>query len=300
MITDTQLKRVMPHLPDAKLVLYLPHLNAAMLAHGVDTMLRTAAFVAQLAHESAELRYMEEIWGPTEAQRRYEPPGELARRLGNSEPGDGFRFKGRGPIQITGRANYKTYGEMLGTDLVAQPQLAAQPDLAFETAALFWESNGLNTLADAGEFVTITRRINGGIHGLAEREAYYASAKSVLGDDFIAGDWSAPRSRTRSVPRAASALPRGHEAIVETIGTAVELRPADGPQQRPAVRKLMPKPSLAKAEARKSMRAKPVERTTAIEKGSARKASVKKPASKKTGERTTAARHRATKTVGSK
>lgn len=220
MITDTQLRRITPHLSDDKAHLYLPHLNAAMAADGIDTMLRTAAFIAQIAHESGEFRFMEEIWGPTDAQRRYEPPSDLAKRLGNTEPGDGRRFKGRGPIQITGRFNYRKYGELLGVDLVDNPELAAQPDWAFATAGLFWKSNGLNELADKQDFVAITKRINGGTNGLADRQKYYELAKKVLGENFIAADFSTPRGvpevvTARAVPHPVGPLERGHEAIGE-------------------------------------------------------------------------------------
>ena len=125
MITDDQLKQVMPNLSAAKRALYLPQLNAAMTAYAIATPLRCAAFIAQLAHESGEFRWMEEIWGPTAAQQRYEPPSDLAAKLGNTQAGDGKRFKGRGPIQITGRFNYAKYGGLLGRDLVGQPALAA-------------------------------------------------------------------------------------------------------------------------------------------------------------------------------
>jgi predicted chitinase len=202
MLTDAQLQRIMPTLAPARRQLYLPHLNDAMQRYGVDTLLRTAAFVAQLAHESGELRWMEELWGPTAAQRRYEPPSDLARRLGNTQPGDGARFKGRGPIQITGRYNYRKFGALLGTDLIADPALAATPEWAFATAGLYWESNGLNELADARQFVTITRRINGGTNGLADRQMYYERAQAVLGAD------AAPRGAPALAP-----LMRGFEAV---------------------------------------------------------------------------------------
>src|SRR5437867_7559889 len=127
-ITDDQLRQVMPNLTPAKCQLYLPALNAAMQARTIDTPLRTAAFVAQLAHESGEFRWMEEIWGPTPAQLRYEPPSDLAAKLGNTQPGDGKRFKGRGPIQITGRFNYAKFGAQLGLDLIADPAQAAAPE----------------------------------------------------------------------------------------------------------------------------------------------------------------------------
>ena len=213
MLDDTQLHTVMPTLAEAKRALYLPHLNAAMRASGIGTtLLRTAAFVAQLAHESGEFRCMEEIWGPTPAQLRYEPPSDLAQRLGNTEPGDGKRFKGRGPIQITGRFNYAKYGRLLGRDLVTEPALAGAPELAFATAGLFWQTNGLNELADAQDFVTITRRINGGTNGLADRQMYFARAKSVLATGFVADPLPRGAAGSRS-GAAAAPLTRGYEAI---------------------------------------------------------------------------------------
>ncbi len=181
MLADADLQQIMPKLPQAKRQLYLPFLNKVMEIYEIDTPLRASAFLAQLAHESGELRFMEEIWGPTAQQKRYEPPSDLARRLGNTQPGDGFRYRGRGPIQITGRANYKKYGDLLRVDLVGNPDLAATPQYAFSTAALFWKTNGLNELADVQDFITITRRINGGLNGLADRQKYYEVAKNVLG-----------------------------------------------------------------------------------------------------------------------
>jgi predicted chitinase len=148
------------------------------------TLRRAAAFLAQLAHESGQLRFMEEIWGPTPAQQRYEPRSTLATALGNTEPGDGKRFKGRGPIQLTGRANYRRFGDLLGEALITEPARAARPDLAFRIAGLFWSKKGLNELADlasADAFREITRRINGGFNGLEERRKFYATACAVLG-----------------------------------------------------------------------------------------------------------------------
>ena len=200
MITDAQLKQVMPNLPQAKRQLCLPPLNAAMTANAIDVPLRVAAFVAQLAHESGEFRWMEEIWGPTPAQKRYEPPGDLAAKLGNTQAGDGKRFKGRGALQITGRLNYAKFGGLLGLDLIGNPASAAAPEVAFATAGQFWRANGLNELADGRQFVAITRRINGGTNGLADRQRYYERAKAVLGTDA---------GVARGEP-----LGRGHEAIV--------------------------------------------------------------------------------------
>jgi predicted chitinase len=176
-ITAERLQEIMLTLPASKLSAYHPFLTAAMAKYEINTPLRAAAFLAQLAHESGEFRWMEEIWGSTAAQRGYEGRKDL----GNTQPGDGRRFKGRGPIQLTGRANYKKYGDLLGVDFVGNPELAAKPEYAFQTAALYWQSHGCNELADIENFVTITKKINGGTNGLAERERYYAIAKRALG-----------------------------------------------------------------------------------------------------------------------
>lgn len=215
MIRDDQLRTIMPRLPAAKRATHLPFLQSAMTEFAIDRPAREAAFVAQLAHESGELRFMEEIWGPTAAQRRYEPPSTLATKLGNTEPGDGKRFKGRGPIQITGRANYKRFGDLLGLDLVADPPRAAVPEVAFRVAGLFWSKKGLNGLADlatAESFREITRRINGGFNGLADRERFYALARTVLG---VAVSRMPGRKRSRpavELPPEPS-FERGYEAI---------------------------------------------------------------------------------------
>jgi hypothetical protein len=105
-------------------------------------------------------------------------------------------------------------------DLVDHPELAADPQWAFATAGLFWKSNGLNELADKPDFVAITKRINGGTNGLADRQMYYERAKKVLGDNFIAADFSTPKAvpeavKTRGVPKAVEPMERGHEAIAE-------------------------------------------------------------------------------------
>ena len=220
MLTDMDLQQIMPRLPQAKRQLYLPFLNRVMEDYEIDTPLRAAAFLAQIAHESAELRFMEEIWGPTAAQKKYEPPSEVATRLGNTQPGDGFRYRGRGPLQITGRSNYERYGDLLGVDLAGNPDLAATPQFAFSTTALFWKTNGLNELADVEDFITITKRINGGLNGLAERQKYYEIAKNVLGAEepgnFAFSAVAAPTMvRKVATPAVLSPpiLPRGQEMI---------------------------------------------------------------------------------------
>lgn len=180
MVDDSQLARIMPNLSSGKRAQFLPFLQQAMDEFEITTPLREAAFLAQVAHESGEFRFMEEIWGPTAQQRRYEPMTSKSRDLGNTQPGDGKRFKGRGPIQLTGRDNYKRYGGILGLDLTSDPLSVATPAVGFRTTGLYWQKNGLNELADQQFFKTITKRINGGFNGLEHRVRYYVRAKAVL------------------------------------------------------------------------------------------------------------------------
>jgi putative chitinase len=106
--------------------------------------------------------------------------------LGNTQPGDGKRFKGRGPIQLTGRANYQKYGQLLGLDLVNDPTIAATKEVGFRIAGQYWKLNGLNELADQQQFKAITKRINGGYNGLDDRIKYYDRAKKVMSQDDTA------------------------------------------------------------------------------------------------------------------
>jgi predicted chitinase len=263
MPTEAELAAIMPALPAAKRQLFLPVLQQAIEEFDILPAARQAAFLAQLAHESGQFRFMEEIWGPTPAQLRYEPVSTLATRLGNTATGDGRRFKGRGPIQLTGRANYQRFGAVLGLDLVAEPERAATPPVAFRIAGLFWQRNGLNELADqatADAFKQITRRINGGVNGLAERERFYAQARRVLGvpDAMVAAAASAARSRgpvpagaTREAPAAAT-FERGAEVI--------RTRPATRPKKA-AVAKTSAK--RARSKAVKAVKAVKARRTVA-------------------------------------
>jgi putative chitinase len=172
-ITLEQLRKIMPNLSEKKAAEMLPHLNSAMAEAGINTPKRQAAFLAQLAHESGELRYFEEIASGAAYEGRKD--------LGNTQPGDGRRYKGRGPIQLTGRANYREAGQALGLDLEGNPKQVATPDVGFRTSGWYWESRDLNRLADEGDFRGITKRINGGTNGLAAREEYHERAKEALG-----------------------------------------------------------------------------------------------------------------------
>ncbi|KPA98082.1 glycoside hydrolase family 19 protein [Pseudomonas asplenii] len=174
-ITQQQLLQILPN-AGAKAGVFVPALNTAMGKYGIVGRLRVAAFIAQIGHESGQLRWVREIWGPTAVQLGYEGRQDL----GNTQPGDGSKYRGRGLIQITGRANYAACGEALTLDLIAQPELLEQPANACMSAAWFWSSKGLNTLADAGQFTKITSRINGGQNGAADRQALYDLAMKVL------------------------------------------------------------------------------------------------------------------------
>lgn len=284
MLTESQLREIMPNLSAAKLAAFLPHLNKAMSEYGINTMRRAAAFVAQLAHESGEFRWMEEIWGPTAAQRRYEPETTLSKRLGNSAPGDGKRFKGRGPIQLTGRANYQRFGRLLGVDLVADPARAASPEVGFRTAALYWANRGLNELADAENFREITRRINGGFNGLADRQKYFERAKVALAAAFQGPRPAAAPGRGRApMPRAnvpTEPLTRGFEAI-RALSTPGTKRPAAKRKTtgKTATKKSAQKPSTRTKTAKKASTAAKRKKTAA---GRSRAKTAKSKARRKT------------------
>ena len=174
MITADLLLKIMPR-AGARAALYASHLGNAMIEFHIDSPARQAAFLAQVAHESGELRYTAEIASGAAYEGR--------RDLGNTQPGDGKRFKGRGLIQITGRANYRDCSQALYDDatiLLSDPEQLEQPGPACRSAAWFWWSRKLNALADAGEFKAITRRINGGYNGLSDRLHYWDRAKLSL------------------------------------------------------------------------------------------------------------------------
>ncbi len=153
-------------------------LEDAMAEFEINTPKRQAAFLAQIGHESGGLQWTKEIWGPTETQLRYEYRRD---DLGNNEVGDGERFLGRGPIQITGRRNYARCGAALGLDLISDPDLLELAPAGSRAAGWFWRSHGLNELADMGDFARITLRVNGSLETLAPRMALWTKAKAALG-----------------------------------------------------------------------------------------------------------------------
>ena len=138
----------------------------------INTPLRWCHYLAQIAHESAELRYSEEIASGKDYEGRKD--------LGNIYKGDGVRFKGRGLIQLTGRTNYTTYKDFCGFNVVKQPELLCKPVGAVRSSMWFWHRKGLNELADRDEFTLITKKINGGTNGIEDRRKYLARAKKII------------------------------------------------------------------------------------------------------------------------
>ena len=207
-ISQAQLAAFLPALPRADE--WTAALNAALDRFEINTPPRAAAFLAQVAHESGELQRLVEnlsytaarlcaVWpnrfATVDAAQPYERNPELlanyvyAKRLGNGDvaSGDGWRFRGRGLIQLTGRGNYRSCGAAVALPLEAQPELLTSPDAAALAAAQFWQSRGLNHLADDenddnddSDFIAITKIINGGAAGLKSRQAYWARAKAAL------------------------------------------------------------------------------------------------------------------------
>ena len=198
-ITMQQLLQILPNAGQVAGV-FVPVLNTAMNRYQIVGTKRIAAFIAQIGHESGHLtRLVENLNYSADALRKTWPsrfdtnlasaiarkPKQIANiaygnRMGNTAHGDGWKYRGRGLIQITGKNNYRGCGEALGLDLTTQPELLEKPQHACMSAAWFWATNGLSALADAGKFEAITLRINGGLNGAADRQALYDTALKVL------------------------------------------------------------------------------------------------------------------------
>lgn len=177
-VTVAHLVAIMTACPRPRAERNIAALNRAMAEFHVETKLRRAAFLAQIAFESAELSWFEELGSGMERDGRVSPA--KARGLGNTAPGDGARYKGRGPIPLIGRASYRAAGRAVGLDLEAHPDLAARPGIAFRISGHLWESRGLNALADEGKLRDITRMIGGAESHHDTRLAYYERALSTL------------------------------------------------------------------------------------------------------------------------
>jgi putative chitinase len=177
-VSPDALRRVAPWLSSAQAEVLGTTLGEAFAKNGIDTPQRAAMAVAQLAHESMGFRTTQELGDDAYFTEHYENRASL----GNTQPGDGARFHGRGYIQVTGRTNYEAISKALHVDFVHHPDKLATPKYAAMASALWWKTHGCNQLADSGDFTALTERINGGTNGLEARLAYYERAKHVAKD----------------------------------------------------------------------------------------------------------------------
>jgi putative chitinase len=290
MITRAQLLAIMPNAASAA-PQYLRPLGEAMGRYAIDRPARQAAFLAQLAHESGELRRVQEnlnySWeglrkvfprhfrSDAEAQAYDRQPERIANRVyanrmlnGDEASGDGWRFRGRGPIQVTGRENYRKAGQALGIGLESDPDRMLDPATGCLAAAWFWHSRGLNTLADADSengFREITRRINGGFLGLEERIHYWERARQVLGlPDF--GPVMAQRM-------GAVRMPPGTRPVYAPVEEPAPAPQPPVPAPKPGA-KSRPRP---KVKPKAKARAKPVAKAKRVSALPARRKATAKP-----------------------
>ena len=142
--------------------------------HDIATPRRICHFLAQAAHETDGFRTLEEYGGPAYFIRY-----EGRRDLGNLQAGDGIRYHGRGIFQLTGRSNYGRFGQLIGIDLEAQPERAKEPETSLRIAFAYWTERAINAAADADDIERVTKLINGGRNGLAERRRYLEKAKGI-------------------------------------------------------------------------------------------------------------------------
>ena len=170
-VTKEQLSKIMPN-AKSRIDKFLPVINKWADHFGISTSMRMAHWIAQVAHESGEIRYTKEL----ASGRAYEGRKDL----GNTQQGDGVKYKGRGLIQITGRANYRKYANYCGFDVVRCPELLERPLGATKSSMWVFQKFGCNELADADNLKAIRRKINGGYNGLAACEKYLKRAKEAL------------------------------------------------------------------------------------------------------------------------
>lgn len=171
-VTAAELCQIMPQASRRRVDEFVGGLCNSFTEFEINTGLLAAHYLAQIACESIQLTYTQEIASGV----RYE--GRLD--LGNTQPGDGVKFKGRGLLQITGRHNYAECGKALGLPLLEHPELLELPTYAAQSAGWFWKSHGLNQIAATDDIRAVTKRINGGYNNLADRTIFYSRARKVL------------------------------------------------------------------------------------------------------------------------
>lgn len=180
MLTAEKLKKITHNTPVDRCALFVDHINEYCPKYGIDTVVELASFLSQVLHESGGLKYMREIWGPTAAQCRYEGRADL----GNIYKGDGKKFMGRGPIQITGRKNYERMSfDMFGDSrLVMQPDILSTPQYGVQAACIYWQWRKLDKVDDDLSIKEETKSVNGGYNGILDREHYFKQSLIILQD----------------------------------------------------------------------------------------------------------------------
>lgn len=176
-VTKEQIQKIMPNAKD-RVDKYLFWLNYYAEKYHIDTNLRWAHFLSQIAHESGEMKYTHEL-GRTSYFLKYET-GKLGKMLGNTHKGDGARYKGRGFIQLTGRANYTKFSTDSKIDVVNRPDEVENPQLCVMVSMWYWDTHGCNEAADADDIEKVTKKVNGGTNGIKSRQMYFNRAKKVL------------------------------------------------------------------------------------------------------------------------
>lgn len=173
-ITASEMRRICPSYPPERIDDDVRVFNTWAHTFGITNPLRVVHFIAQVAHESGGFRYVEELASGEQYEGRKD--------LGNTSPGDGKKYKGRGYIQITGKANYIAYrdSKFCVGDVVEHPEWLCNAPGRMKSAMWYWWRSGCNRLADKDDIRTITKRINGGLNGLSDRQYYYRKAKRIL------------------------------------------------------------------------------------------------------------------------
>ncbi len=179
-ITKDQLQSIISPVKydDAKLQSIADALNETFNRYNITTNKRMCHFLAQVLHESGAFRYSVEIWGNTPAQKGYDTRVDL----GNTPEldGDGYKYRGRGWIQLTGKTNYRLLGAEFGLDFLNNPDLVAKEPYDSLAAGWYWNRRNLNSFADIDDIQTITKKINGGFNGLNDRIMWHSKTKAVL------------------------------------------------------------------------------------------------------------------------
>lgn len=173
-VTEARLERLAPSGKPAIIAAIAESFDRLAARYDITTRLRICHFLAQAAHESDGFRTLTEYGGPAYF-RRYDG----RRDLGNTFPGDGARYHGRGLFQLTGRFNYRRFGALIGIDLEADPDRAMEPAISLAIAFAYWRERDINAAADADDVARVTRLINGGRTGLADRGRLLAVAKTI-------------------------------------------------------------------------------------------------------------------------